>query len=273
MKGSWWNDPDASHAFMLSWFSVMMTIAACIGGLVTASITGSSLILAYGLENMVDFLSSAVVLWRFYCPYQADPVREAILAKREKRAAVAISLILVLLGFGILITAIQHFVRGEDSDEEENQDPLIIVGGISISIFGSMTYIKFRYATLLSSPSLHKDGVCSLIGTILSASLLVNSIIIKNQGKAWWLDPLVALLCGLGALYVGLSSVYFDYVIQGVPVLSPRWWVSSQGEAQPPRPVFNEEEGNGSAKRSVELPVNKHQPKRKTSNMEDNEII
>ena len=228
---------------------------------------------------MVDFLSSVIVLWRFYCPKQADPAREALLAKREKRAAVAISLVLVLLGFGIFISAVQHFVRGEDTNEEENQDPLIIIGALSISIFGAMAYIKFRYATLLSSPSLYKDGICSLIGTILSASLLVNSIIIKNQGKAWWLDPAVALLCGLGALYIGLTSVYHDYVIQGIPVLNPRWWVSSQGETNSPSPTFDntEEDGevvNNNSKASTEMisTPNKHQQV-KQMDSDDNELI
>ena len=230
---------------------------------------------------MVDFLSSVIVLWRFYCPKQADPAREALLAKREKRAAVAISLVLVLLGFGIFISAVQHFVRGEDTNEEENQDPLIIIGALSVSIFGAMAYIKFRYATLLSSPSLYKDGICSMIGTILSASLLVNSIIIKNQGKAWWLDPAVALLCGLGALYIGLTSVYHDYVIQGIPVLNPRWWVSSQGETNSPSPTFdnNTEEdaevgNNNNSKASTEMTSthNKHQ-QIKQMDSDDNELI
>ena len=51
--------------------------------------TESSLILAFGLENFVDLLSSLVVLWRFYCPHGCDEVKLANLKKREERANVS----------------------------------------------------------------------------------------------------------------------------------------------------------------------------------------
>lgn len=226
--GHWWNDPDSKHAFILSWFSVVITITAVVAGFVIANLTGSSLIFAYGVENLVDFLSSVVVLWRFYCPSHTDPVREAILAKREQRASIAISLILVILGFGIMIAAIGHLEKGPEGDHEDS-DQLIVIGLISIFVFGFMAFVKFHYSSMLSSPSLHKDGICSLIGTVLALSLVINSAIIKSNSKAWWLDPVVALLCGLASLYVALKSIYHDYVIQGIPLLSPVWWISSQG--------------------------------------------
>jgi len=263
MTGHWWTDPDSNHAFILSWFSVVITISAVIGGFVTANLTGSSLIFAYGVENLVDFLSSVVVLWRFYCPSHVGPVQEAILAKREQRASVAISLILVILGFGIMIAAVGHLEKGTEGDEEDS-DKLIIIGLVSIFVFGFMAFIKFHYASMLSSPSLHKDAICSLIGTVLAISLVVNSAIIKSTSKAWWLDPLVALLCGLGCLYVALKSIYFDYVIKGIPILSPRWWISSQGEIPVEGPPYpGADDGNNfdydteeKEQSTVELPNN-----------------
>jgi len=281
MEGHWWHDPDANHAFVLSWISVIITMAACIGGLATAKLTGSSLILAYGLENMVDFLSSVVVLWRFYCPSHADPVREAILAKREQRASAAISLILVILGLGIMISAIGHLERGADDNVDEETDTLISIGIPSIFIFGLMAFIKFHYSSMLSSPSLQKDAICSLIGTVLALSLVLNSIIIKSTSKAWWLDPLIALFCGLGSLYVALSSIYADYVVNGIPVLQPRWWIFSEGEATNISPTFNEDEeyGNVNVQKakneepSVKLSRNTHTNTSASNEVDDTEIV
>ena len=51
--------------------------------------TDSTLILAFGLENFVDFVSSLVVLWRFYCPHGCDEAKLAKLKKREERASVS----------------------------------------------------------------------------------------------------------------------------------------------------------------------------------------
>ena len=47
--------------------------------------TSSTLVLSYGLENIVDLISSLVVLWRFYNPGDTE-ARKLLLKKREKRA-------------------------------------------------------------------------------------------------------------------------------------------------------------------------------------------
>lgn len=105
-------------AFRLTWVSLFFEIAAGIGGIVGYMVrlfvgsildtltgdfscnhprfchintqkTDSSLILAFGLENFVDLLSSLVVLWRFYCPHGFDEAKLAQLKKRELRADVS----------------------------------------------------------------------------------------------------------------------------------------------------------------------------------------
>ena len=141
-----------------------------------------------------------VVMWRFYLP-RKDPDREALLMKREKRASIAISFILALLGVAVLIAALEDFAKKETKDGKK-----------------------------LQSASLKKDAICSLIGTILSASLFVNTLIIMGQSKAWWLDPFVAFSCAIGSLIYGLSSIYRAYVVQGIPVCNPSWWLMSQGD-------------------------------------------
>jgi len=260
-----WSSPDTTDAFRLSIFSTVVTAVAGIGGIIgfavrllhehlctcmyvyvsvclfhvsclgcpaflSSQLTGSSLILCYGLENLVDFLSSMVVMWRFYCPggHVKNPTREALLMKREKRASVAISFILVLLGLAVLIAALEDFAHGEESID--NLRRVAVISIVSVFVFGAMTVVKFHMAKLLQSASLRKDGVCSLIGTILSGSLFVNTLIIMKQSNAWWLDPFVAFSCAIGSLIYGLSSIYRAYVVQGIPVCNFRWWLMSQGD-------------------------------------------
>ena len=261
---SWWSAPTTHHAFVLSWISVVITLVAAGGGisiyvvrieeytriirtgphgtiqltfnsLVSYNlpfvhpfqINKSSLMLCFGLENLVDFLSSVVVLWRFYCPH-SDPELEKRLARREKRASVAISLILGLLGFGITGAAIDDLVKG--AEEEEKLKLVVAVSFFSILIFGLLTIIKFHYSYHLNSASLHKDGICSLIGTVLSTALFVNTLIIDHAPGAWWIDPLVALACGVAAIIIGLYAIVVAACIQGLPIWTCRWWSSSQGD-------------------------------------------
>lgn len=91
---------------------------------------------------------------------------------------------------------------------------------------------KFHYATLLESASLHKDAVCSLIGTVLSAALFINTLIIDHAPDAWWIDPAVALGCGIASIIIGLYAIFMAICVHKLPICSPRWWVLSQGDGQ-----------------------------------------
>jgi hypothetical protein len=46
----------------------------------------------------------------------------------------------------------------------------------------------------------------------------------------WWLDPLVALTCGIGSLVYGLVGVYKAYVKDGLPIYSCSWWMYGSGD-------------------------------------------
>jgi len=38
----WWNNPNSSHAFKLSWISLIITVLAAVGGLATFSVSIST---------------------------------------------------------------------------------------------------------------------------------------------------------------------------------------------------------------------------------------
>ena len=226
--GRWWHQPDARDAFWMSWISLIITIFAAIGGVVGFAKTASTLILAFGLENFVDFISSAVVLWRFYCPKGVDQARLAKLQKREERASVAISLVIGLLGAFVFAIGIIDLL-GHDKDQD--LDLLFTISFVSIIVFGSLTIIKFQYAQKLESSSLYKDGICSLIGTCLSASLLLTTAIIDKAPNAWYIDPIVSLLVGISAVVYGWKVVV-EMLKNGIPIFHPSWWTSSESNDQ-----------------------------------------
>lgn len=220
---TWWTDPNGRHAYVLSWMSLIITFSAAIGGIIASVKLNSSLMLVYGLENVVDFISSAIVLWRFFLP-APTPLQEARLKAREKRASIGISLVLALLGGGTVITASEDFASGQE--DLEDLYSLYYVSFFSTIIFGVLALIKFHYATKLGSPSLRKDGVCSAIGGVLAASVFISTVLaVSTEGDLWWLDPLIAIICGLGSLIYGLYGIYKAYVIDGHPVCTLRWWI------------------------------------------------
>ena len=143
--------------------------------------TGSSLCLTYGIENCVNFVASAVVLWRFFAPTSLDDALERNLQHREQRANVALGAIIVGLGLCLAIASMVDLTRGAESNEE--LAGVFVVSFFSIWFFAVLTCFKFRYAVRLESHSLKKDGICSLIGTILALALLINTLIIAFHGN------------------------------------------------------------------------------------------
>lgn len=175
----------------------------------------------------MDFISSAVVLWRFFAPYTVSQEVENRLARREKRASIAISFILFLLGFAVFVAAADDFSRGQE--ETEHLQSILGISIISIFVFGILAILKFHYSVRLSSPSLYKDGVCSLIGTVLAIALFVNTLIVKDNPQIWWLDPLVSMVAGVIAMVYGLYGVCMARIKEKLPICSIRWWFTSQG--------------------------------------------
>lgn len=191
-------------------------------------VSASSLALVYGLENIVDFLSSAVVLWRFFAPTSVDSALEAKLAKREKRASMAISMILIFLGFYVIVASIDDFAKGQ----EVAHDMQLVAGVsfLSILVFGMLSALKFRYSKVLDSSSLYKDGICSTIGTICAIGLFLNAVIIGKNPGAWWIDPTIALLAGIFAILYGCYGVWHAMAVEKIPICSCSWWAMSDGD-------------------------------------------
>ena len=116
-------------------------------------------------------------------------------------------------------------------DKDQDLDLLFTISFVSIIVFGSLTIIKFQYAQKLESSSLYKDGICSLIGTCLSASLLLTTAIIDKAPNAWYIDPIVSLLVGISAVVYGWKVVV-EMLKNGIPIFHPSWWTSSESNDQ-----------------------------------------
>ena len=196
----------------------------------------------------MDFISSLVVLWRFYCPHGCDEAKLAKLQKREERASVAISMVIGVLGifvFGVGIADLMH--RDEDTD----LTLLFTISFLSIIVFGTLAIIKFKYANDLDSPSLRGDGICSLIGTCLSASLLLTTSIIDRAPGAWVLDPIVSLLIGLSATVYGFHRI-IKMIMNGIPVYHRDYWIAKKEVPTQNQELPEVEKGEGDYKRDKE---------------------
>ena len=65
-----------------------------------------------------------------------------------------------------------------------------------------------------------------MIGLILAAALLLNSMVINQLNKLWWVDPVVSLVCGIVAFCYGVFGLR-QARAEGVPLCSRQWWTET----------------------------------------------
>jgi len=193
MARSW-----VSVAFTLSWVSLVLTIIAFVCGLVVSGVTSSSATLGFALENAVDFLSSALVCWRFWGGGKAVP--EAQLEQREKRASVGIAISFVILAFVVGGVAIGHLSTHE---RPSDVTVLIALSVPSAIAFGLLGGLKMWVGQATSSASMKKDAACSLCGAVLSLGVIVGALAVGADERLWFVDALVAVVVALLLLSYG----------------------------------------------------------------------
>lgn len=179
------------------------------------------------MQNFVDFLSSVVAFWRFYCPGELTKEREQELIGREERAGVAISFFILILGVLIILAGYADLKDGP-KDADDGMDVIIIISFVSVLLYSVMTAYKLKYARVLNSEALFKDGLCSLIGVVLSIIICVNAWFINADPTLWKMDATMAMVCGGIALGIGFHGIFYAYHKQGLPIFSFSWWWNNQ---------------------------------------------
>ena len=194
----WIYAPGPTEAFQISIVSAIVTVIAFIAGLSISISTHSSATLGYSLENLVDLVSSLIVLWRFH---GGDTANKEELQKREKRASIGIALLMVILAICVFSVAVEHLAEGHAPSALHQ---LISLSVPSLLIFLILGILKFNIAIKTQSPAMKKDAVCSLGGAILSLGVLIGVGLFQSDDAIWWFDAFVAIII---SILLGLYGV------------------------------------------------------------------
>lgn len=135
----------------------------------------------------------------------------------------ALSTIIGILGLFLIIVGIVDIL---ETEKETELDLLFNISFFSFFFCFVMAIIKLKYADALNSKSMHKDGICSLIGVALSAALVLTTSIIERYPGWWYFDPVAALILGVGATIYGFKKIV-SMVKNGIPIFSIAWWNTS----------------------------------------------
>jgi len=202
--------------------SVALSTLVVILGTVFAAVGRSPATLGLALENAVDVFSSALVCWRFWGGGKSTPVE--VLDQREKKASIAIAMAFIVLAVVVIINATVHVSH---QNKAEQAVLLIALAAPCMVIFAVLGIIKIRLGQLIPSASLTKDGVCSLLGALLSAGILVGTSVTEYEDEGfWWFDGVLAIVVSCGLCAYSVHNLVKN-ARQGHQFWRKSWWMTT----------------------------------------------
>jgi divalent metal cation (Fe/Co/Zn/Cd) transporter len=172
-------------AVLYSIASVGWAVLSGVCGVVVGIAGHSVALLAFGLGALLDAIASAVLIGRFGLE-RSDPRRADSLERSGLRI---VGWLLVVAAIYVIGEAVRSLLS--DSEPGTVLVPAIITGASS-AILAGLGRGKLKLSRTLGSRALRADAMLSLLGSVLSISILLGLGL--EAAFSWkWIDPAAAL--------------------------------------------------------------------------------
>jgi divalent metal cation (Fe/Co/Zn/Cd) transporter len=175
-------------------YNVIEAIVAISAG----TVAGSTALIGFGLDSVIEVSSAAAVAWQFS---GRDP------AARERAALRVIAGSFFALAAYVTVEAIRALL---DAGVAERSQVGIVLAAVSLLVMPLLSYVQRRAARELGSASAVADSKQTLLCTYLSGVLLVGLLL--NAVLGWsWADPIAALVIAAVAVREGREAWRGDH--------------------------------------------------------------
>ena len=157
------------------------------------AIAGSTALIGFGLDSVIEVSSAAIVAWQFSA---ANP------ETRERFALRVIAYSFFALAGYVAFESIRALLG---SGEVEHSTIGIVLASVSLVVMPFLSYAQRRAGRELGSSTAVADSKQTLLCTYLSAVLLVGLVL--NSTLGWsWADPIAGLVIAAIAVREGRNA-------------------------------------------------------------------
>jgi divalent metal cation (Fe/Co/Zn/Cd) transporter len=157
------------------------------------AVAGSTALVAFGLDSVIEVSSGLVILWQF---------RHAVPAERERTALRLIAVSFFALAAYVVLDSARALFGSGDPDASAVGIGLAIA---SLLVMPWLSWAQRRTGRALGSDTVVADSTQTLLCTYLSAVLLAGLVL--NATLGWsWADPIAALVIAAVAIREGLEA-------------------------------------------------------------------
>lgn len=177
------------QAIRLEIVTIIWMIIEAIGSVVAAILAHSLLLLAFGIDSLIELISAGVLFRRLRKEMrdQLDQHQAEVLEQRASRIA---GWLLCLLAIYIILQAAYSLWRKTAAETSFLGMAIAIVAGIGMPL---LARAKLRAANQTASGALRADAMetitCGYLSWLLLVGLMANALL-----HLWWLDSIASLL-------------------------------------------------------------------------------
>lgn len=192
-----------SKALKLSYFTVGYNIIECILSIIAGIIAGSTALLGFGSDSLVESLSATIMIWRFR-KHGVLSIEEE--NEIEKKATFLVGITFFIFGIYVLLESIRKLIV---ADKPEPSLIGIMIAIASIIVMPILFYAKYKTGKSLGSKSLVADSKQTLACLFMSFSLLIG-LGLNYEFGFWQADPIVGLIIVAFLFKEGYEIIFED---------------------------------------------------------------
>lgn len=181
-------------------FSILWMILEFTVSFISGVKAHSILLVAFGLDSLIEIISGGVLLWRLY---EETRRSKAEVARVEKRSSHIVGWCLMALALYIVITSVYDLVNHNGADGSLSGTLMALASLICMPI---LMVFKFRIAKQIHSGALKEDAMCNLTCAYTAAAVLIGSVLTLTLNW-WWADSVFALLLVFFIVKEGLEGI------------------------------------------------------------------
>jgi divalent metal cation (Fe/Co/Zn/Cd) transporter len=179
---------DVHAAVRVESLTVVWMVAEAVIAIGAGVVAGSLLLIAFGLDSVVELVSGGILLWRL--AVEAGGGSEERVEWAEQRASWVVAVSLILLCVYVLVSAVYGLV----TRVHPAASPLGIgVAGAAVLVMPWLGIAKRRLATRLRSAALRGDAASSFTCGYMAATVL-GGLALNALFHWWWAEGLAALV-------------------------------------------------------------------------------
>jgi len=192
-----------SKALKLSYFTVFYNVIECILSIISGFIAGSTALIGFGSDSLVESISGTIMIWRFR--------KHGFISKDEedeieKKATFLVGISFFIFGIYILYESLRKLIILE---KPEPSIFGIIIAVASIIVMPILFYLKYKTGKSIGSKSLIADSKQTLACLFMSVSLLIG-LVLNLIFRIWQADPIVGLIIAIFLFKEGYEIFFED---------------------------------------------------------------